>query len=537
VIFVRVVCGLVNLGHRAQNRTQEGILRYYVDYLLSDEQRAALAAAEIDFAEMTLGTPAFHRHGVSFPDDDLEVVLDILHLIDDNENSERLETPQGDYVDEHYLLDLVEMPTADNPFVCSLGQRREDTAVYNNHQAELRHGLLLRSYDHGYAAHRRIPGVLVINTHCSPVRNTGGCGSRFASITDGCRLTAEGLGNEYSVLLTPEGEPMAAFRGDADGGSLWMLFQPNEVSNPAVVDYILYWAARQMFPELGEAVSLTEYNLIAARERYVLRAGRQIETEIREIGDRVSDAMSAVERARSELVDALRRADASCNRREELTSRDRAALIRELSEHLDREMQGIGESPDFESVEFVDDTIMVGTRPLLLRHEGRVYQLGRFTIEIGRRSLRINSRDGLRHPHVTERGGPCLGNISEGVARMQAAMQYGPLLTILMRYLEYGYNPGDSYIRIENINAPSYAEGEEPAHDTAEDSANTPEDDADTIDTTTDGTAVGGGVAAGGAAADVAVDVATQPRRRGRGRRGRGRRNRGGNPAEGQATS
>src|ERR1700690_3506112 len=97
---------------------------FYIDYLLSDEERAELLSREIDFCEMSLGTAAYHRHGIAFPEQEGPKVLDALGLYGDAENYRDLQTPQGDYGPNFVHWTLVPLPTQGNRLVWAKSELR-----------------------------------------------------------------------------------------------------------------------------------------------------------------------------------------------------------------------------------------------------------------------------------------------------------------------------------------------------------------------------------------------------------------------------
>ncbi len=77
-------------------------------------------------------------------------------------------------------------------------------------------------------------------------------------------------------------------------------------------------------------------------------------------------------------------------------------------------------------------------------------KIGSFRIVIRRDGgLRIYNKDVIstydyNHPHITRGGDPCLGNLSDTVAKLLAEYEIIPLINLLIPYLE-SYNPADAH--------------------------------------------------------------------------------------------
>ena len=57
--------------------------------------------------------------------------------------------------------------------------------------------------------------------------------------------------------------------------------------------------------------------------------------------------------------------------------------------------------------------------------------------------------DGYDHPNIDTNGTVCLGNLSEGVAKLLAAYDFAVLAQVLIQFLR-NYNEYDPYHRIYN---------------------------------------------------------------------------------------
>lgn len=436
---------------------------YYVDCILTPEQRTALIDAGVDVEERMIGDEFYHRHGISFPEDDLNTVAPILGLlVDDNGSGEEMETPQGEYIPDLCELPVLPHPTAERPVTCR-NNRHYDIRFYRilrDLQPEVRHGLIFCHSDGGESPYRYAPGVIVVYTGATPPDGEAH-GVRRESNQSGIRTNVEGLGDEYLVIHHDDGSQLAFFRGSSEGGTLWIPFWYEDIPNGRRhLEFIFHLLARHLRPELGDSPSYAEYEQMASRLSFVRLVTRSLELEEGEIDHRVDNADLEVETSRQQLINALRTANAFRRRREAIATMSREERIAQLTEQLNRDLDTLLGSDDVESAEFTsDETITVVTRPIHLLHEGNIYEMGRYSIRIGTSSLRITSMEGVDtgrycHPHIRNNGDACLGNIGESVARLQASMSYGDLVMLIVRYLEHGYNPADSFRLIEDFNVP-----------------------------------------------------------------------------------
>jgi hypothetical protein len=436
---------------------------FYIDIVLTNDQREALAEKNLTFSEMSFGIAAYHRTGITFPEDECDGVLSILGLMraEDNGSSE-LETPQGKYIEDYEELDLFEMPTPLEPLVWVRPRMRSehDEFAFKEFQAESGLGLVLRYFEQNFTEHHHRPGTLFVNLHSSPTREFE-VDRSINGLGGGYVLAPRRPGKKY-VPITCKGRKVAYFQGDSSGGSLWLLFETHYYER-ALLDYVLYAVLRLMRPELGKAVSYEEYEAIYAREQYIKRAGHLVRREADSIDLRLEQADVKVEEARRDLVGAMRQLNAVKCRGEELQHSNNGEVLRAMKERLAKEFDDLESSPEFESIKFEGEKVLAETRPIKLRHNGRIYEMGKYEIIVGTERIRIRSIDGEGHPHL-EGERACFGNSRESISKLQADMSYGVLLPFLVNYLEYGYNPADSYSNIENYRVKSYDESEEAKH-------------------------------------------------------------------------
>ncbi|HEX5744565.1 MAG TPA: hypothetical protein VFX84_03920, partial [Candidatus Saccharimonadales bacterium] len=375
----------------------------YIDIVLSDDQRSALIDRNVNFSEMALGSEAYHRRGIAFPESDCEAVLSVLGLVRDEEVSDStLKTPQGKPIEDYFELSLARMPTPMEPIVWTNAYARGDSdeEIFKAFQAESGLGLAIKyTDDTEFAGHRHHPGVLFVNVFSSPGEDFR-LDHRSFKHGESSVIRTRKPGKEYIRIAHSDRRALAYFRGDSNGGSLWLLFH-TEYDERTLLEYALYSTMRLMNPKLGAICSYKEYERIAARERYIRSAENRLQEESRQADSRVSESNEQIESARRTLVLALQEADAAKHRREELESGDTGEMLRKMKENLAKEFDDLSSSPDFESLEFEEDRVIAVTRPLKLRYEGRVYEMGKYRITVhDDGDLTIASVKGKGHPHI-----------------------------------------------------------------------------------------------------------------------------------------
>jgi hypothetical protein len=253
------------------------------------------------------------------------------------------------------------------------------------------------------------------------------------------------------------------FKGDENGGTLWLLFNQLECINfTETLSYVMYALARHLHPELGEIDDITAYRELAARREYLAAARERLRAEVAARPAIAARANEEVTRAEQALITLVRSADAA--RRLADGGVDEATLLSEIVLQMEREFADLEASSDFESISFVNSSLEAVTRPVEITHDGIVYSMGRYKLVIlagHDTSIRIYSADGVQsvqgrcHPHVDGGGVPCYGNQRENFARLLAGRQYSVLLPLIVMYLETGYQAFDSYDHIELFHVPT----------------------------------------------------------------------------------
>ena len=452
---------------------------YFLDGILTEPQRISLTEAGVEFSETRIGTDSFHRHGIFLADESvLEAVKTLGVLYNPNSpDSNLLCDPVTDlvYRDENgtgcHLVPTFPRPTpADPVFLECRSIQRDRFSRFDNMSdyADMLRKTLESSYgDVGLEMFVHYPGrstavfsnaagLLHINITSAP----DGMRSDRVRTYDDPRFITRVIGNtrDYFVVRNASGRYIAMFQGDMTGGSLWLLFDPKDCDDPAeVTGYVMYSLARHLHPELGADEGIVAYRASSARRRYVALARDRMRAELAALPENATRAADLASQALDQYTAAARQQELARRRLTEEV--DEAALLSQLTTQMEREFEALNASPDFTSIVFGANELSVTTRPLLLVHGGREYELGRYQFIVADRNgltnVHVNGLDNQGngiycHPHVNG-DRPCFGNQGENFARLMGTRQYGVLLPLIVMYLERGYQPTDSYMHIEDF--------------------------------------------------------------------------------------
>lgn len=450
---------------------------YFTDCILTDTQRQNLTEAGVVFKEELIGNETLHRHGISFDTDHLDIVVRVLGLLYNRAGNQEyvIDPVSGEYFrdrgyhDAFYRVPVIDRPTANNPVVfleTRFSGRYENRTshlrpILEQAYGELQLGMVVETFRNQPAPFIERPGLLQVSVFSHPE----GTRSEEIAGVDGMRLMLRVVGStrDYFVVRNSAGRYIAMFKGDENGGTLWLLFNPSDCTNlTETLSYVMYALSRHLHPELGEIDDITTYRESAARREYLATARERLRAEVAARPAIAARANEAVARAEHALITSVRSADIA--RRLAGESVDEATLLSEIVLQVEREFADLAASPDFESISFENSSFVAITRPVEITHDGVVYSMGRYKLVImaGQdTSIRIYSADGVQsprglcHPHVESSNLPCYGNQRENFARLLAGRQYSVLLPLIVMYLETGYQPFDSYGYIELFQVPT----------------------------------------------------------------------------------
>lgn len=170
----------------------------------------------------------------------------------------------------------------------------------------------------------------------------------------------------------------------------------------------------------------------------------------------------ATRKLQQELVAAVRALDALENRRA-----DMRRSHGERQEHLRQECLSLARREYIRSLHVAENTITVITDHVLIENSEApngipvLYDIGAFRIDLftdGRdgcvkiQNLKrlgpspLSTSSSFHHPHVTDRGAPCLGTIKHSLPRLIARQEYAAACDLLINFLR-SVNPVDTYGR------------------------------------------------------------------------------------------
>ena len=117
---------------------------------------------------------------------------------------------------------------------------------------------------------------------------------------------------------------------------------------------------------------------------------------------------------------------------------------------------GMMKSGALRDIEVSDSSILFITGTAVIDYDGYRYELGPFRVNLGLADgkVMINPTEAAHvendyaHPHVSDSGRPCLGNMAPVIAKALGMGDVTGAVTAILEYLR-AYNPHDAYQRIE----------------------------------------------------------------------------------------
>lgn len=447
---------------------------YFIDAILTDEQRAALAAADVSFEELTLGNRAVHRHGITVSHRDLPHTLETLRLLEDiSARHTYVRDPATNMsVEDYEYVPCIEMPTSENPVVIYPEIRGGSTLrpMLETLSREAGLGVLYRDTNRGESTVACISGLIQIKPRSVPPET---------AVYDSWAYINQ-IGDTYSLESVPAGytplygmsptDPVALCIGDdTTGYVVFLLFSPSE-SDAAITqfEYVLHCLARSIQHTLGGLQDFEAFSRGVARRRYLAGARSRLATEMAS-AQNSSQIETELREAQRTMTQALAAQQAWERQQLLLQTTPEADLLAELVGRMESEFDNLLNNPDFTSIRFGQSMVEVETVPIEIEHEGTIYLMGRYSITVSSsRNVRMHSLDhnGDRdHPHLSN-GEPCYGNISETVSELLAQNNYGDLLPLLVEFLR-SYYPSGAYSIITSFNVPTRPVSAAPAEPSA----------------------------------------------------------------------
>jgi len=116
-------------------------------------------------------------------------------------------------------------------------------------------------------------------------------------------------------------------------------------------------------------------------------------------------------------------------------------------------INGILDIERVKNVQIADNSFVITTKTIYIRHQKCKYKIGCFKIvlTIDNPTITITNttraRDEYHHPHVSARGHICWGEIATGITKLYSDMMYVELVTVIIHFLQ-SYNHLDSYVPV-----------------------------------------------------------------------------------------
>jgi hypothetical protein len=204
--------------------------------------------------------------------------------------------------------------------------------------------------------------------------------------------------------------------------------------------------------ELKEFYTSVKKNInIASRNAFTRSCGELININIEHTSKEIAENESRIADCTSTITQCARNLT-SLHQKYAMLSGSAA----EISTWANQEYDAILATPNVKDIMVSGKVISVYTGMIDIPYEGDVYHMGEYRIDInadgddGGVTIHnlTNKKGKYHHPHISEGGRCCFGNISTGVAKLIADYQYVVLIQLLINYLK-SYDKGGSYRRIE----------------------------------------------------------------------------------------
>ncbi len=124
-------------------------------------------------------------------------------------------------------------------------------------------------------------------------------------------------------------------------------------------------------------------------------------------------------------------------------------------ERLGEEWKKISALSDIENLAIIDDGLQAHTKPIAMKYNGVMYNVGSFVIRVSKYgtisvwSENPTHPDRVPHPHIGKDGTPCFGNATEAIIRAASALRYADTFSYVLRWLRDGYTPELALVKIE----------------------------------------------------------------------------------------
>ncbi len=122
---------------------------------------------------------------------------------------------------------------------------------------------------------------------------------------------------------------------------------------------------------------------------------------------------------------------------------------------LDEEWKKISALSDIEDLAVVDDGLQAYTKPIVMKYNGTMYDVGSFIIRISKYgtisvwSENPTHPNRVPHPHIGKDDVPCFGNATEAIIRAASTFRLADAISYALRWLRDGYTPELALVKIE----------------------------------------------------------------------------------------
>ena len=419
-------------------------------YLIENhlDWKEVLVAEKVTFSEIKVLKPQEIK-GLAFPKSEKEKVFEILGI--SSSRFEEYETEQ-----ENLLL-LV---------------KRDDFEVILENRSDMHAWDLIKPVLTEFAEILET-NIYVSNPHGSAVEPRNEDGKLFIRFWSIPRVTRAARirkpfgisiseGQSDARLATGDGIPVIDDErqvvAEICGGTLYVLFDlPHSEDNaaPLMTSIMTRYTLLKKSPEEFNRMlaEIAENELKRSRKAYVKECGRRLRNTIRTLKSDLRDQEKNITDSQKLIVESVRR-------EQEI----RKALDLFLSDSSKEDALYASEFDKLVAVPGVvkvvvnkEGLISIFTDQIDVRYSGATYDIGKFRIDIitdgSEGAVRCynltRNTGGYAHPHIRSDGKCCLGNISDGVAKLIGSHEYSVLAQLMLRFLGV-VNEDGWYLSVRN---------------------------------------------------------------------------------------
>jgi len=201
--------------------------------------------------------------------------------------------------------------------------------------------------------------------------------------------------------------------------------------------------------------NIESYNWKRESEEYVRMKLAVIDGSIRDWREEIYSNQSAIEDKSFEIMGLVTRNERLRESLNVFEQNTRMAQKRRAAEEH-AAFVGMMKSGAVRDIEVLGTEILFTTGPAVIDYEGYQYRFGPFQVGLGLASGKVtisptdaaHVENGYAHPHVSDSGIACLGNMAPVIAKALGMGDVTGAVTTILEFLR-SYNPHDAYQRIE----------------------------------------------------------------------------------------